>query len=289
MAVTTDLYKYSPSVGAAVFFAILFGITTLIHTYQIIRTQTWFLIPFLVGGYFELGGYIARTLSAQETPNWTIGPFIIQQLLLLVAPALFAASIYMELGHIIQLVHGERRSIISRRWLTKIFVAGDIVSFLAQCAGSMAGSSQSAVHTGQTIILCGLVAQILSFLLFVHTAVIFHLRVRSRPTRKLLSEPAIPWQKHMFALYGGSVLILIRCVFRLVEYAGGRDGPIMSHEIFLYIFDSVLMWGTMVTFAVVHPSQVNALLIGDGAKAVRKVVSVYRIVVSGDLRETQTR
>jgi hypothetical protein len=58
MAVTTDLYKYSPSVGAAVFFAILFGITTLIHTYQIIRTRTWFLIPFLVGGYCEYHPYL---------------------------------------------------------------------------------------------------------------------------------------------------------------------------------------------------------------------------------------
>ncbi|KAH8665194.1 RTA1 like protein-domain-containing protein [Tricladium varicosporioides] len=280
MAVTTNLYNYYPSVGAAIFFAILFGIITSIHTYQLIRTRTWFLIPLLVGGYFELAGYIARTLSAQETPNWTIGPFIIQHLLILVAPALFAASIYMELGRIILLVHGEKQSIISRKWLTKIFVGGDIGSFLAQAigAGSMAGHSQSAVHTGQTIIICGLVAQILFFFLFIATAAIFHLRIHTRPTQKLLSEPTIPWQKYMFALYGSSFLILIRCLFRLVEYAQGRDGSLMSHEIFLYIFDSVLMWGTMVISAVVHPSEINALLKGDGALAVRKVVYIYRMV-----------
>ncbi|KAF2186058.1 RTA1 like protein [Zopfia rhizophila CBS 207.26] len=276
----TSLYNYDPSVGAAVFFAILFGIIAFIHTYQFIRTRTWFLIPFVVGGYFELAGYIGRTLSAQETPNWTTGPFIMQHLLLLVTPALFAASIYMELGRIILLVHGEKQSIISRTWLTKIFVAGDIGSFLAQAigAGSMAGRTKSAINTGQIIILCGLVLQIVFFLLFIITAAIFHLRVRSRPTRKLVSDPAIPWQKHMFALYGSSLLILIRCAFRLVEYAQGRDGSLMSHEIFLYFFDSVLMLGTMVIFAVVHPSEVNALLKGNGAKAVRKLVSVYRMV-----------
>ena len=150
--------------------------------------------------------------------------------------------------------------------------------FLILGAGSMAGHSQSAVHTGQTIILCGLVVQILFFLLFIVTAAIFHLRVRSIPTQKLLSEPATPWQKYMFALYSSSFLILIRCVFRLVEYAQGRDGSLMSHEIFLYIFDSVLMWGTMAISAVVHPSEINALLKGDGARAVRRVVFVYRMV-----------
>jgi hypothetical protein len=53
MAITTDLYEYSPSVGAAIFFSILFGIITLINTYQLVLTRTWFFIPFLVGGYCE--------------------------------------------------------------------------------------------------------------------------------------------------------------------------------------------------------------------------------------------
>jgi RTA1 like protein len=60
---------------------------------------------------------------------------MMQILLLLVAPALFAASIYMALGRIISLVDGEDRSIIKRRWLTKIFVAGDVLSFVLQGAG----------------------------------------------------------------------------------------------------------------------------------------------------------
>ena len=54
---------------------------------------------------------------------------------LLLAPALFAASIYMILGRIILLVEGEAHSIIKRRWLTKIFVAGDVVCFLLLAGG----------------------------------------------------------------------------------------------------------------------------------------------------------
>jgi hypothetical protein len=77
-------------------------------------------------------------MSASESPNWTLGPYIMQTLLLLVAPALYAASIYMILGRIILLTDGEHHSLISKRWLTKIFVTGDVVSFMMQGAGKTA-------------------------------------------------------------------------------------------------------------------------------------------------------
>lgn len=74
-------------------------------------------------------------MSASETPNWTLGPYVTQSVLLLVAPALFAASIYMYLGRIIRLVRGEKYSVIRVSWMTKIFVAGDVLSFLMQASG----------------------------------------------------------------------------------------------------------------------------------------------------------
>lgn len=59
-----------------------------------------------------------------------------QAMALLIAPALFAASIYMSLGRIILLVDGEAHSIIRKKWLTKIFVTGDVLSFCMQSAGT---------------------------------------------------------------------------------------------------------------------------------------------------------
>lgn len=56
-------------------------------------------------------------------------------LLLLHAPALFAASIYMLLSRIIQVIDGEGHSLVKRRWLTKMFAAGDVISFFVQCGG----------------------------------------------------------------------------------------------------------------------------------------------------------
>ena len=82
-------------------------------------------------------GYIGRVLSSRESPNWTLGPFIMQSLLLLLAPALYAASIYMVLGRIIELIDGEKQSLIRKRWLTKLFVMGDVLSFTVQMAGKL--------------------------------------------------------------------------------------------------------------------------------------------------------
>jgi hypothetical protein len=41
----------------------------------------------------------------------------------------------MELGRIILLVDGEGHALVKKRWLTKMFVAGDVLSFSLQAAG----------------------------------------------------------------------------------------------------------------------------------------------------------
>lgn len=79
--------------------------------------------------------FIQRAKAASETPDWKIPTFSLQTILLLIAPALYAASIYMMLGRIILLTDGEHHSIIRKRWLTKIFVVGDVASFAVQGIG----------------------------------------------------------------------------------------------------------------------------------------------------------
>jgi hypothetical protein len=83
----------------------------------------------------EAVGFIGRALSAGETPNWTLGPYLIQTLLLLLGPTLLAASIYMTLGRLIRILDANQYSLIRTTWLTKVFVLGDFLSFQAQSGG----------------------------------------------------------------------------------------------------------------------------------------------------------
>jgi hypothetical protein len=144
----------------------------------------------------------------------------------------------------------------------------------------MAAGTKSSMNTGSHIIVGGLVVQILFFSFFIVVAVVFHVRMDRVPTSKLLASDttAHVWKKHLRALYIGSVLILVRSVFRMIEYAQGNAGYIISHEVFLYVFDACLMLATMTLFAIIHPSEVSAMLAdGGGAKFVRRVISVYSL------------
>lgn len=178
-----------------------------------------------------------------------------QSVLLLVAPALLSASVYMELGRIVLWIRGEDLLFIRRTWLTKIFVTGDIISFLAQGAGAglMAGSDPDQAKTGQHVIVGGLCVQVLFFGLFVIAAAIFNSRINRHPT-PLAS--IVPWRRHMHSLYAVSVLIFIRSIVRMIEFIQGFEGYIISHEVFLYIFDATMMFFAMVVMNWIHPSQV---------------------------------
>ena len=100
----------------------------------------------LISNAVEWIGYVGRAVSANQSPNWTLGPYVVQIMFILVAPALFAATIYMELGRIIMLCDGKQHSLVPLRWLTKIFVAGDVLSFVLQALGEQDVFSALTVH-----------------------------------------------------------------------------------------------------------------------------------------------
>jgi SNF family Na+-dependent transporter len=128
--------------------------------------------------------------------------------------------------------------------------------------------------TGSHIIIVGLFFQLFFFGCFITVAVAFNVAMHKVPTSR--SQSGVPWRKHLRTLYVASVLIMIRSVFRVVEYLQGFDGYLLSHEQFLYIFDAVLMMCVMVIFNMVHPSEVVALL--RGGKAAKRVWKMENIV-----------
>lgn len=188
----------------------------------------------------------------------------------------------MILGRIILAVDGEKHSLIRKRWLTKIFVATDIASFLVLSAGivhqlysypstcipysvtkalwigagilSGSNSNPSSTAIGQNIILAGLFIQIAAFGGFIIVALLFHRRIIRNPT-PLSMDPGKPWKKHLLVLYLVSLLIMIRSAVRVVEYIEGNEGFILSHEVFLYIFDGTMMLIAVAIFNVFHPSE----------------------------------
>ncbi|OBT98627.1 hypothetical protein VE01_03601 [Pseudogymnoascus verrucosus] len=259
------LWHYLPSTPAAVIFCILFIIATVAHLWRLCKTRAWFCLAFTIGAFFEVIGFGARAAAHNRTD--ALMPYIIQNLFILLPPALFAASIYMTLGRIINAVNGGHLSIIRPTWLTKIFVGGDVFSFMVQGGGGgmMAGGDQSKVKLGQNMILGGLGIQLLMFGLFWLTAVLFHLKIRKNPTTESYTIDA-KWEQYLGMLYMVSALIMIRSIFRVAEYVMGNDGYLLMNEWPLYVFDATLMFGVTVLFYWRHPGALTAAKIHDAER-----------------------
>lgn len=103
-----------------------------------------------------------------------------------------------------------------------IFVTGDCFAFLLQASGGgMQAASKPSL--GQTLIMAGLGVQVAFFAFFMVTAVIFQVRAR-RAVSDVVAGTNINWVRLVYVLYGASILILVRSIFRLIEYGGGNDG-----------------------------------------------------------------
>lgn len=140
--------------------------------------------------------------------------------------------------------------------------------------GIMASGTISAMNTGENITIGGLAVQLVFFSVFIIASTIFHHRIRKNhasgsssasPAPKPYVGRAATWETVMLGLYMASVLILIRSIFRLIEYAQGNDGYLISHEVFMYVFDAMFMFFTMVAMSIFHPSSVLSLPAKSGA------------------------
>ncbi|KAJ9143093.1 RTA1-domain-containing protein [Pleurostoma richardsiae] len=263
---TWAFYRYVPSVAAAVIFCLLFLASTILHLFQMWKTKARFLTALVVGCLLEFIGYAARTGSARQEPGcWRMMPYIIQSVYILLGPSLFAASIYMMLGRIVRLTDGEYHIMIKQRWLTKTFVTGDIVCLCMQAGGGgLMGASRnspSLADIGNGVIVASLVLQLLWFAFFCVVAAVFHRRMKLVPTNASM-QPGIRWETYLHTLYFVSTLIMIRSLFRVIEYIQGNKGYLLTTEAFLYVFDAVPMYIVVVCLHWKHPGELAVLLRG---------------------------
>ena len=110
-------------------------------------------------------------------------------------------------------------------------------------------------ENGERLITIGLVIQIAFFGFFIIVAGLFHFRINMYPTARS-QQATVPWQKFLFVLYSAGGLIMIRSLYRLIEYIQGASGELQSKEAYLYVFDAALMFLTALLFNIFHPSKI---------------------------------
>ena len=133
----------------------------------------------------------------------------------------------------------------------------------------MASGTASSQTLGQNIIIVGLALQLVFFGFFIIVSGLFHRRMSAYPTAASFSVQ-LSWRKHLFALYAASILIILRSIFRVAEYVQGSEGELLRREIYLFVFDTTLMWILMVVMNVVHPGEISTALMSHLKSAGRE-------------------
>lgn len=193
------------------------------------------------------------------------------------------AFVYMVVARLVHfLLPTESQKILglSPRWLAKVFVAADVVSFFIQAAGGGMLADQGGgetVETGQRVYMAGIGVQLFFVVLFVVATVLFILRLERLMKAGLLKgrhNPAsvryLVWSVlAVIALIVVSahypcgldirlIITQVRIVFRFVEFSGGvsADNPILSNEAYQLGLDALPMLIALLIMNAVHPGKV---------------------------------
>jgi RTA1 like protein len=200
-------------------------------------------------------GYAFRYVSA-GTPS-AMYPYIGQSLCIILPPSLYAATIYMIYGRLVVFVNAAEASIIRPTRVTKIFVCGDVLAFFMQASGGGMMAQASMADMGQKIMLFGLFVQLFFLGFFLCISLVFWKRMSKSSKRYAIPQYGKhSWDLLLKMVVAAAVIIICRCVFRVIEFAQGHTGYLVSHELFMYLFDAAPMLIVQVMMHFVYAAQV---------------------------------
>ncbi|CAK5265174.1 unnamed protein product [Mycena citricolor] len=267
----TPIGGYVPSKSLSITGVVLYGVSALVlwTQFALVRPRRPFMLTLTLGMTAMTVGFILRYLYA--TPPFTLGKYIAWDLFILLSPCLFLATDYMILSRLAATFNPDvvsRCLVIRPTRVVRIFVWSDALTFFLQSSGGglTAAKSASSAKLGTTIALIGLILQAVSFLLFTFLMLTFAFRVskhfphvwhaeNGEPLRIFSTRPIGDWRILIFMMSATCVGILTRSVFRIVEYAGGYNGYVATHESFFYIFDALPLWLSMSLYCFVWPTR----------------------------------
>jgi hypothetical protein len=237
-----NLFHYMPSMAPAVIGLVFYTSSFFALSVRTIWKRSWYMIVLLVGCLMEVIGYATRIPLVITTVGQR-NLYICMNSCLILAPVFYAAIEYVLFGRLMHAV-GDQYSLMKPKVIAWIFISSDIISLMIQGAGggilSSAGTNSDSANLGENILLVGLAVNLASFAIFCLQIFYFDYRTRKSP-------PTIPggglckkgWRQFLYLVYLSSLLVLIRQIYRVIEFSQGFTGYVAVHEIYFYIFDAI--------------------------------------------------
>ncbi|OBT70488.1 hypothetical protein VE03_00293 [Pseudogymnoascus sp. 23342-1-I1] len=251
-------YNYYPSFAAALVAAIFFGVVTFVHIAEGIKYKKGFYSVIIMGSLWEFGSYATRTISTRNQQN--SGLALISQILILLAPIFINAYGYTILGRMVHFYLPSFSVLGVRLYnLTLWFVFADIACFVVQLIGGAQATNTAPPDQalrGIRIYMAGISLQETFIIVFVGFAVTFHKRLLKAEETGLFERTGKKnWRRLLYTIYLSLLLITIRIIFRLIEFAGGSgdSNPLPRREIYFYLFDAIPMFLAILIMAITPP------------------------------------
>ena len=221
-----SVYGYQPSLGATLFFLILFTLSSLTYIYQSTRRRTiFFTCAMVLGCFSEILGYVAKMLLWSDPFSDT--GFKMSVVLLTFAPAFYAAGIYYTLKHIC-ITFGSSFSRLRPQLYTYIFISCDVFSIVLQAVGgalASAAEDDALLEAGDNVMITGLATQVFTLVVFGLLAGDYALAVyRNRANLNAATADlrrSLRFKLFLVALWVAYFAILIRCCYRVAELCKG--------------------------------------------------------------------
>ncbi|KAM3427604.1 hypothetical protein MY4824_009326 [Beauveria thailandica] len=252
-----SIWAYNPSFPLAVVGCIVYGLLFIAITYTTwIKHRAWFFSAVVVGAAIQVAGYVCRAYSAKN--QTVLVPYILTLTLTVLAPVFIAAGNYLLISRLILCVLAPAHHCIlgiAGRLLTPIFVSFDILSFVVQGNGSAIASTGNwrgpEEKIGRYTLIGGLLLQLLAFGLFL---AVFG-RFNFLANRFAVPDAPVGWRKVVRAVYISSIAIMMRCIYRVCEFATGMQGYAFRTEWLFWVFETIPMIFAIGVFCVWHPLQ----------------------------------
>ncbi|KAK4050418.1 hypothetical protein OIV83_003488 [Microbotryomycetes sp. JL201] len=263
---------YVPKTWPAALFAVLYGLTACIIWFQWFRMgRQRFLLCLPIGLTTMTIGYALRIIYVNNV--FSVGMYSVTTLFVLLSPCAFLAFDYVLLSRLSDSMGEEIAAkclFLPSRLIVKLFVWADVFVFLMQATGGgmSAMDSESTRNIGEKVMIVGLVIQVITFGLFTVLLLVFGLKVRrnfpdqwfvtnSEGIRALnfSKAPVRNWRILFWVMAFTTIGIIVRCVFRAIEYGDGYDSFLATNEVFFYLLDALPLWIVMNVYCLFWPGR----------------------------------
>ena len=242
-------FDFYPSLALSIVGLVLFTIAAFAVFAMTLKTKQWYMVIASIVGLMEAGGYSAR-IAMLSRP--VFGAFVVMQCLLIISPSFLALVQYITLAKVINLVkmrYPDRKLLVRPKLVIWGFFAMEITALACQGAGaglSVSTQGVSNIGSGRVLLIVGLVALVVLIICYLVTAIYVNLS----PAYAIKSSPIM--RKLFPVLYVCTSLLLIRNIFRLIEFGQGFNGAISDQEKYFYGFDALMIILILVINTVFH-------------------------------------